>query len=159
MPLLVTILIIEDIFGVFALTFFSRLNTNLDLAPLNLLTSFIISLTLMVVVYIVLQKILKPVINWLIKYSTEDTITFVSVGLCGGMSYLASLLNLSPSVGAFLAGNLVSSLPNSKIFEKSIHSFTLTFTSLFFFSIGTIVDFSVILNSLFIVIVLFFVNV
>jgi len=159
LPLLIAILIIEDIFGIFALTFFSRLNTKVDLAPINLFTSLLISLTVMAIAYIILQRILKPVINWLAKYSTEDTITFMSLGLCGGMSYLALLFNLSPSVGAFLAGNIVASLPNSKMFEKAIHPFILTFTSLFFFSIGTIVNFNIIFNSIYIVMALFLVNI
>ncbi len=157
--LLIAILIIEDIFAVFALTFFSSLNTSLDLRPVNLLTTLVVSLTLMILVYIVLQRLLKPIIKWLIKYSTDDTITFISLGLCGGMSYFALLLNLSPSVGAFLAGNIVASLPNSDAFQRAIHPFILTFTSLFFFSLGTLVNLSAIISSLGIVIVLFLVNI
>lgn len=158
-PLLIAILIIEDIFGVFALAFFSGLNTKMDLSSFNLLTSLLISLTVLLIAYVLLQKALKPIISWLIKYSTEDTTTFLSLGLCGAMSYIALLLNLSPSVGAFLAGNIVASLPNSKIFEKAIHPFILAFTSLFFFSIGTIVNFSVILDSAGIILALFAVNI
>ena len=150
-PLLVTVLILEDIFGVFALTFFSGLNTKADLSTVNLFTELIISLALMVIFFVVLKKMLRPVISWLIKYSTEDTITFTSLGLCAGMSYLAHLIHLSPSVGAFLAGNIVSSLPNSKMFEKSIHPFILTFTALFFFSVGTVVNFSAVLHEIYII--------
>lgn len=159
LPLLVAVLVIEDLFGVFALTFFSGLNAKADLVPLNLFTSLLVSLTIMAIAYVILQRALKPIINWLVKYSTEDTITFLSLGLCGGMSYLASIFGLSPSVGAFLAGNIVASLPNSKIFQKAIHPFILTFTSLFFFSIGTIVDFSYVLNSAYLVLALFVVNI
>jgi len=159
LPLLVTILVIEDIYAVFALTFFSSLNTQVDLVPLNLFTRLLLSLTFMAIAYIILQKILKPIINWLIKYSTEDTITFTSLGLLGGMSYLALLLNLSPSVGAFLAGSIVASLPNSKVFERAIHPFTLTFTSLFFFSVGTLVNFSEIMNSIYLILALFLVSI
>ncbi len=158
LPLLVAVLIMEDVFGVFALTFFSSLNAKVDLAPLNLFAKLLISLTLMVIAYSIIQRILKPLIKWLIKYSAEDTITFISIGLCGGMSFLAYLFNLSPSVGAFLAGNIVASLPNSKIFEKAIHPFILTFTSLFFFSIGTIVNFSSVLNSIYLILILLLVS-
>lgn len=157
--LLITILILEDIFGVFALMFFSSLNAQADLAPLNLLTELLISLSIMAIFFMILKRLLKPAMNWLVKYSTEDTITFTSIGLCGGMSYLAYLINLSPSVGAFLAGNIVASLPSSKIFEKAIHPFILTFTALFFFSIGTVVNFSVILNSVYLIAALLFVNI
>ena len=158
-PLLIAVLILEDIFGVFALTFFSSIETKAELTPLSLFTDLIFSLTIMAIAYLILQRILKPVIKWLVKYSTEETITFASLGLCGGMSYLSLLLGLSPSVGAFLAGNIVASLPNSKMFEKAIHPFILTFTSLFFFSIGTIVDFSVVMGSISLILVLFFASI
>ncbi|MAG91423.1 hypothetical protein CMO83_02000 [Candidatus Woesearchaeota archaeon] len=158
-PLLIAILIIEDIFGIFALTFFSSLKANGVLEPLNILTSLLISLVILLVAYLVLLRILKPIINWLIKYRTEDTFTFVSLGLLGIMTYIAIVLKLSPSVGAFLAGNIVASLPEAKNFEKSIHPFILTFTALFFFSIGTIVDFSVIFSSIFLILALFIVNI
>jgi len=158
LPLLISILIIEDIFGVFALTFLSGINAKSDLLPLNLFTELIISLAFMATAYILLQRIAKPLIIWLVKYSTEETITLISIGMCGLMSYLALLLNLSPSVGAFLAGNIVASFPNSGIFEKAIRPFILTFTSLFFFSIGTIVNFSVIIGSIYVIIALFLVN-
>lgn len=159
LPLLIAILIIEDIFGVFALTFFSSLNTRGDLVPINIATSLLVSLIVMAIAYVILQKALKPIISWLVKYSTEDTITFISLGLCGGMSYLALLLNLSPSVGAFLAGSIVATFPNSKVFEKAIHPFILTFTSLFFFSIGSLVNFSAIFGSIYIIVALFLVNI
>ncbi|HLG24151.1 MAG TPA: cation:proton antiporter [Candidatus Nanoarchaeia archaeon] len=158
-PLLIAVLIIEDIYGVFALTFFSGLNTQGDLQPLNLVTELLFSMAVLIVAYMILKRAIKPIIDWLIKYKTDETITFVSLGLCGAMSYLAYIINLSPSVGAFLAGNMVASLPQSKSFDKSIHPFILTFTSLFFFSVGTIVNFSVLKTSLFLIIVLILVNI
>jgi len=141
-PLLVSILIIEDIFGIFAITFFSSINTVKDFTLINVVTNLVISLSVLLFVYIVLRKILKPIINWMVKYSAEETITFLSLGICGAMVYFSILLNLSPTVGAFLAGNIVASLPQSKKFEHAIHPFLLTFTSMFFFSIGAVVDFS-----------------
>ena len=159
LTLLITILILEDIFGVFALMFFSSLNAKAELVPLNLLTELLISLSIIAIFYMILKRLLRPLINWLVKYSTEDTIIFTSIGLCVGMSYLAYLINLSPSVGAFLAGNIVASLPSSKLFEKAIHPFILTFTALFFFSMGTVVNFSVVLNSIYVIAALFFVNI
>ena len=159
LPLLITILILEDLFGVFALTFFSSLNTEAELAPINLFTELVISLAIIAVFFTILKRLLKPFIGWIVKYSAEDTITFTSIGLCAGMSYISYFVGLSPSVGAFLAGNIVSSLPNSKVFEKSIHPFILTFTALFFFSIGTIVDFRVIYGSFFLIAVLLIVSI
>ncbi|MBI4438515.1 cation:proton antiporter [Candidatus Woesearchaeota archaeon] len=156
--LLVAVLIIEDIIGVFALTIFSSINSRADLEPFNLLLSFAVSVLVLALFYMVVQRVIGPVISWVIKYSSEETSTFTAIGLCGGMSYLASLLGLSPSVGAFMAGNLVSSVPEAKVFERAIHPFILAFTSLFFFSIGTLVDLSFIAGAVWVVAVLVFVN-
>jgi CPA2 family monovalent cation:H+ antiporter-2 len=158
-PLLVTVLIIEDVFSVFALAFFSSLNTRTDLSAFHIVTSLIISLVSLLIVYLLIRKYLPPIIAYLIKNSTEDTITFISIGLCAGMSYLAFILDISPSVGAFLAGTIVASLPNSKTFKDSIHPFILTFTALFFFSIGTLVNFQAIWTSIGIVIALFVISI
>jgi len=153
--LLTAVLIIEDIFGVFALTFFSSLSSNAELSAIVVIIKLVLALSLIGMVYFALLRLSEPTINWMSKYSTEDTITFIAIGLCAGMAYIAHLIGLSTAVGAFLAGNIVSSLKNAEAFEKAIHPFILTFTSLFFFSIGTVVNFSAILSSIWLVLVLF----
>src|SRR5262249_1987889 len=106
-PLLVAVLIIEDIFGVFVLTFFSGLASQATITPFIILLRLVIALAILGSVYLLLRKWLKPAIDWLSTYSTQDTITFIAIGLCAVMSYLAHLLHLSTAVGAFLAGNIV----------------------------------------------------
>ncbi len=159
LPLLLAVLIIEDLFAIFALTFFSSINGIGDLNFVFLAGKIGFSLLLIIIAYYVLQKIITKVIGWLISNSAEETITFTSLGICFLMSYLAALFGLSPSVGAFLAGNIVASLPKSDIFKKSIHPFTLTFSSLFFFSIGTIVDFKIVIGSILLILALSIVNI
>ncbi len=156
-PLLVSLLIIEDIFGIFALTFFSGLNNSSDLEPFKIIFKLVISFLLLFFAYIIIQKILRPIINWLIRYSTEETVTFLSLTLCGLMVYISIKLSLSPTVGAFLAGNIVASLPHSNLFQKAIRPFLLTFTSLFFFSIGSFVHFEAMLQNWILILTLFFI--
>src|SRR3989344_1307032 len=158
-PLLVAILIIEDIFGVFALTFFSGLASQATITPFIIILRLFIALAILGSVYVLLRRWLKPAIDWLSTYSTQDTTTFMAIGLCAMMSYIAYLLGLSGAVGAFLAGNIVASLRNAEAFEHAMHPFILTFTSLFFFSIGTVVDFSEVATNFWLIIVLFAVSV
>ena len=56
------------------------------------------------------------------------------------MSFISVTLGLSPAVGAFVAGSIVSALPQGKEIEKSIKNFGLLFVSLFFLSIGMLVN-------------------
>ncbi len=140
-PLLVAVLIIEDIFGIFALTFFSNLNSSNDISPISIFTGLIISLAILATVYFVLAKIGKISIGWLLRIGGDEFLPILALGVCGLMVFLAVSLKLSPSVGAFLAGNIIAQLPNGKEFEKSINPFILTFTALFFLSIGTTVNY------------------
>ncbi len=156
--LLVSVLILEDIFGVFALTFFSSI-AGAQITPLFIAGKLILAVIIISAVYLVIKKIFQPILNWLSAYSTEDTITFMAIGICAFMSYVAHFVGLSTAVGAFLAGNIVSSLRNADKFEKAIHPFILTFTSLFFFSIGAVVNFSVIFDHLGLILILFIVSV
>jgi monovalent cation:H+ antiporter-2, CPA2 family len=158
-PLLIAVLIIEDMFGVFSLTFFSGLASQGEITPLIILLRLVMALVLLGSVYMLIQKVLRPILNWLSVYSTQDTITFIAIFLCAAMSFMAHELGLSTAVGAFLAGNIVSSLKNAEAFEHAVHPFILTFTSLFFFSIGTVVDFSVATAHFWLIIALFIANI
>jgi Kef-type K+ transport system membrane component KefB len=158
-PLLIAVLIIEDIFGVFALTFFSGLASQTEITTLVIILRLVMALALLGSVYLLIIKVLRPILNWLSAYSAQDTITFMAICLCAVMSFLAHELGLSTAVGAFLAGNIVSSLRNAEAFEHAMHPFILTFTSLFFFSIGTIVNFGEIFDHFWLVAALFAINI
>lgn len=156
--LLIAVLIIEDIFAVFTLTFFSGLASKGEITIIIIMIRLIISLSLLVFVYLLARKVLQPLADYFSKYSSEETITFKAIAICGFMAFLAHTLGLSTAVGAFLAGNIVASLRNAEAFEKAIHPFILTFSTLFFFSIGTLVDFAAIAGYIWIILALFIVN-
>ncbi len=140
-PLLVAVLIIEDIIAVAFLTFFYALqNSTSGINILSVINNIVVSIIILVIVYFICLKIIRPVIDWVLNNTTEDTIIFIDLGLMVGFSYLAYFLQLSTALGAFLAGSLVASLPNAKLFEKTITPFTLMFSSLFFISIGTLIN-------------------
>ncbi|MFH1409498.1 MAG: cation:proton antiporter [Nanoarchaeota archaeon] len=140
--LLIAVLIIEDIFGVFALTYFSSVQGT----PGDLLSPLLAAFLVLIITYVVLKRVLRWAINWILAYSSEETSMFLGLGLLVGMSYLATVLGISSSVGAFLAGTLIASLPAAKSIEHAIHPFVLTFSSLFFFSLGTLVDFNTVIT-------------
>ncbi|NTV23951.1 MAG: cation:proton antiporter [Nanoarchaeota archaeon] len=154
-PFLVAILIIEDIFGIFLLNFFTGLNQSQDIQNMSIITNLAVSFLLLFLAYSVILRFVRPVVSWMLKYSAEETVTFLSISICSLFVYISFLLKLSPTVGAFLAGNIVASLPQAKLFEKAIHPFLLTFTSLFFFSMGTSVKFAGIASNAFPIMVFF----
>ncbi len=141
-PLLIAVLIIEDILAVFALTFFSGVKDS-SAGILPIFEKIIFSVAILIFAYIIMMKVLKYIINIIRKNSSDESLlTFLSLGLGALFSYFASYLGLAPSAGAFLAGSLIASLPNAKEYGKAIRPWALIFTSIFFISMGTLVDFA-----------------
>ncbi|MFH1257628.1 MAG: cation:proton antiporter, partial [Candidatus Micrarchaeota archaeon] len=126
-PILVAMLIVEDLFAIFALTVFSGTNAGHSPTSINLLLSIITALAILSAVYLVMLRLLRIVFDWLVKYQAGETMVLTALSLGVGMSYLAQAepLNLTPSIGAFLAGSLVASLPKGEELERAISPFAL----------------------------------
>ncbi len=155
-PLLIAILIIEDILAVFTLTFFSGVK-DASSGILPLFEHIIFSIAILVFAYYLMMKILRKGVNLILTNNSDESVfAFLSLGIGALFSYFASYLGLAPSAGAFLAGSLIASLPNSKEYGRAIHPYSLIFTSIFFISMGTLVDFRVISDYMFLIIALLF---
>ena len=154
-PLLIGILIIEDILAVFAITFFSGVQVH-SLSLIQTFEKIGLAILILIATYLFLMKFLRKAVLLIQKNNNDDAVyTYLSLGVGALLSYFAYFIGLTPTAGAFLAGNIISSLPKSKLFEKAIHPFLLTFTSLFFFSVGTNVNFAAIIGNFNVIIVLF----
>ncbi|MGV8150265.1 MAG: cation:proton antiporter [Candidatus Woesearchaeota archaeon] len=152
-PLLIAILIIEDIIAVMVITFFSGMQDTTK-GLIGNIESLIISMCILAIVYLVFVKFAKPVLERIIKKNnSEEIITFTALAMCAGFAYLAYHLHLSPAVGAFLAGSIVASLPNSKGFEHAIAPYNIIISSFFFIAIGTLIDFSAIIQHIMVILV------
>ncbi|VVB57842.1 Glutathione-regulated potassium-efflux system protein KefB [Candidatus Anstonella stagnisolia] len=140
MSFLFTMLIIEDIFAVAALTFLSSLSKDAAISLESTLVSLLFALFVLGFSYHVLSRILMRISNMLIKYKTEDTAIFLALALCAMFSIFAYWLGLSPTIGAFIAGDLMSMLPICSKLERPMKPFVLTFTGLFFLSVGMLIS-------------------
>jgi CPA2 family monovalent cation:H+ antiporter-2 len=136
--LLVGVSIIEDVVAVFALSILSGLAAGVHLGPEDIILSTVKSITILVVAYFVLSKLL----SFLLKTHEigEDNMVVIALGLAMGLSFLATYVGLSPAIGAFVAGNIIVSIPQAREFTHSVHKFSLFFISLFFLSIGILVN-------------------
>jgi len=140
-PLIIAVLIIEDILAVMILTFFSGMSDK-SAGMIGSMQNLIISMGILILAYMAFVKFIKPILEWLVKSNNStETMTFLALTLCAGFSYLAYYLKLSPAAGAFLAGSIVASLPEAKRFESAISPYNLMISSLFFIAIGTMVNF------------------
>jgi len=141
LPLLFSMLIVEDIVAVIALTFFSSLTFG-TAAPTyeDKFISVVISLAILGGFYLLVRKPAASAIYRLTSTLNDELIIFVSFTICLLLSMLAAFMGLSPAIGAFLAGSIVASLPNSRKIEKTIKPLILLFAGLFFLSLGMQID-------------------
>jgi CPA2 family monovalent cation:H+ antiporter-2 len=147
MPLLFSMLIVEDIVAVAALTFFSTLGPTSGTYE-DKFYSVLVSLGLLGGFYLLVRKPAAAAILRLTESFSQEVMIFVSFSLCLVMSMVATLFGLSAAIGAFLAGSIVASLPNSKKIESTITPLLLMFASLFFLSLGMEIDPAAVLSNM-----------
>lgn len=147
-PLLLGILVFEDLIGVILLTFMTTLNGNIGfLGFIDGASSLILSLAILVIIFVIALISLRPLVDFLLRTGNhDDVINYLALVICAGFSYLAYALGVSSLTGAFLGGSLVATLPNSKHFHEAIRPYTLTFSSFFFIAIGTLINPAVVIQ-------------
>lgn len=146
-PLLIAVLIIEDIIGVLALTFFHALENTANVSLFMTLQKVLINFGILILIYLLFSKFTERIVLWVSKNSNDEINVFIGLGICALFAILAYVLGLSPSAGAFLAGSIVSNFKESKMFETATKPHSMMFTSLFFIAIGTQIDFRALLSN------------
>ncbi|GIU69442.1 MAG: hypothetical protein KatS3mg002_0678 [Candidatus Woesearchaeota archaeon] len=102
-PLLIAILIIEDIIAVLIITFFSGVQDKTK-GLIGNIESLIISMCILILAYVLFTKLVKPILEYVLKKNnSEEIVTFTALAMCAGFAYFSYYLHLSPAVGAFLA--------------------------------------------------------
>ena len=140
MPLLFSMLIVEDLVAVAALTFFTSLDASGAPTQENKVFSIFISLALLGVFYLFARRHASSAIVRLTSKFNEEALIFVAFTLCLVMSFAADFFGLSPTIGAFLAGSIIAALPNARSIQKTIHPLLLTFAAFFFLALGMQID-------------------
>ncbi|MFA6329731.1 MAG: cation:proton antiporter [Candidatus Micrarchaeia archaeon] len=151
-PLLIASLIVEDIISIFILAVLSGLGGAGEQVSLKFILSVANSLVIFGVFYLVLSRILKIVLDWLSENRAEETLAFSALSMGVGLSFLAQFAGLPASIGAFLAGNLISSLKKAEEFKQAIYPLIFVFSALFFLSVGMVVDLASIMSNIWLVV-------
>lgn len=153
-PLLLTMVVVEDIAAVVIITMLVGATGAAGASAIGIIEKIIIGITVLVFVYVLFLKFANKLFNVLLKNKSDELLTFLSLALCAGLSYLAYFLGMSPTAGAFLAGSVVAAVKDSKELGGAIMPHNLIFSSLFFIAIGTLIDFKALLNNIWVVLFL-----
>ncbi|MEM3030934.1 MAG: cation:proton antiporter [Candidatus Micrarchaeia archaeon] len=144
-PLIVAVLILEDVFAVFSLAFLSSLAREPS-AALALPLALAKTILAFAFAYIVLAGFLKRFVR-VVAYS-EEALLLTALTVTLGMAWAGDALGVSPSIGAFLAGSVLAGLPEAKQIWDGLRHFAVLFSALFFFSIGMLADLGAVLQNL-----------
>jgi CPA2 family monovalent cation:H+ antiporter-2 len=135
-PLIVGVSLLEDISVVFLLSFISSLALEQEISLISIVTSLLKSFFILSLVIVLVLKISKLISAYFPK--NEENMLMLAVGFLSLFLWLTNKLGLSSSLGAFIAGSVISSI--SPKISKAIEKTSVFFVSVFFFSFGMVVD-------------------
>ncbi len=106
----------------------------------TMLVRFFFSILAVGAVFIIARYLMPRILYLMVKTRVREIFLITSLFMCLGMAFLTSSLGLSLALGAFLAGIIISESEYSYQVTAEIMPFKDLFTSLFFISIGMILN-------------------
>lgn len=91
-------------------------------------------------VYFLARLIVPALLRWMTASDLREIPVLGSIFIALLMSYITQSLGLSPALGAFVAGVIISETPYSHQITANITPFRDSFLALFFISVGMLVD-------------------
>lgn len=133
-------LIIEDIVAIFMMVILSTLSVSQNVEGGDLILSLALMLCYLVVWLILGIYLLPGFLNRAIKYMNDEMLLVLSLGVCFGNVLIANMLGFSAELGAFLAGSLLAGTIHAERIEHISKGVKDMFSSIFFLSVGMMVD-------------------
>lgn len=138
------ILIFQDLAVVPLMIGINLLNPQADL-PLTLILKKIGLLILFSACIFFGFRLLMPrMVRLIASLHAKEVLVIGALVICFGAAYLTALAGLSLALGSFIAGMVIASTDESHQISVSIDPFREAFTSIFFISVGLLLDVSVI---------------
>lgn len=141
-------LVIEDIAGIFMMIILSTLSVSKNISG-GALALQLGMLVLYLALWLILGiYILPTLLHKAERFLNDETLLLGSLGICFGMVLLADRLGFSSALGAFLAGSLLAGTVHAERVEHLSGSVKDLFGSIFFLSVGMLIDPQMILRYL-----------
>lgn len=112
----------------------------------ELLSRFALSAILIVLVFFMARRLMPRVLHEIAQTRIREAFLMGSLLVCLLMAYLTFSFGFSYALGAFIAGLIISESEYSHEVVAEIVSFRDLFTSLFFISVGMLLDFDFVLE-------------
>lgn len=137
--LVLAVLIIEDLFAVLMLVLLSSIAMG-DVQGMELLYS-VAKLAFFLIIWFVVGVYLLPTFLEKIRdYLNGETLLVVAMGLCFSMAIFSVMCGFSLELGAFVMGSILAGTMVAERMEKVVQPIKDLFGSVFFISVGMMVD-------------------
>lgn len=137
--LVLSVLIIEDLFAVLMLVLLSSLAVG-NVEGMELLFSVGKLLFFLIIWFVVGVYLLPSLLVKLWEYLNDETLLIVSMGLCFSMAVFSVVCGFSLELGAFVMGSILAGTMAAERIEHVIQPVKDLFGSVFFISVGMMVD-------------------
>ena len=114
--------------------------TNSQAPSWDLLLTGLRTLAIIVTIFLAARKAVPWILRRIVRTRSRELFLITTLGICLSIAFLTSKMGLSLSLGAFLAGLIMSESEYSHSALEGVMPFKDVFTSLFFISVGMLLN-------------------
>ena len=144
--LVFAVLIVEDLFAVLMMVILSSIAINNSVEGAELLMSIAKLVFFLVIWFMVGVYALPSALGAVRRFLNSETLLIVSMGLCLGMAVFSVFCGFSLALGAFVMGSILAGTSYAERIERVTMSVKDLFGSVFFISVGMMVQPTVIVE-------------
>lgn len=134
-------LVMEDVLSIFMIVILTSISISNSAAdPASMLTHFALLICYLIIWLVLGIFIIPTVLDKVMKYMSDEMLTLFSLGVCFLMALLANKIGFSMELGAFLAGSFFAGTVHVHDIERVTMGIKDVFGSVFFLSVGMMVD-------------------
>ncbi|WP_068595255.1 cation:proton antiporter [Vaginella massiliensis] len=134
------ILIVEDIVVILLMVMLSTLAISQQFNGSEMFGSLLKLLFFLIIWFVAGIFVIPSLLRSLKKHLDDEALLILSIGLCFGMVFIADSVGFSIELGAFVMGSILAETVYAERIEHTIASVKNLFATIFFVSIGMMID-------------------
>jgi CPA2 family monovalent cation:H+ antiporter-2 len=146
--LALAVLVLQDLAVVAMVIVVPLLGADAESGPGSLLRALGTAVLVIAVVLVVARRLMPPLLSRVAALCSPEVFLLAIVAICLGTAYATALAGVSVSLGAFLAGLVVSESRQSTQALSEILPLQIIFSAVFFVSVGMLLDVGFLLSNL-----------
>jgi CPA2 family monovalent cation:H+ antiporter-2 len=116
--------------------------------PTSIVRALGLAVLVVVAVLLVARRLMPRILEWVAATCSPEVFLLAVIAICFGTAYLTAMTGISVSLGAFLAGLVVSESRHSTHALSEVLPLQVVFSAVFFVSVGMLLDLEVLWTNL-----------